>query len=178
VPHLGYGLVTHASLVASEDRLTEAPAPPKAFARSLAIGAATGGRATAGITAVALSTSARRSRGMTATLARPAGKALSMIAAAGELALDKSGQVPSRLGPSGLPGRILAGAVSAAALARRNGSDPGPQAVVGMAGAVGGAWLGHWWRGIARKRFGKKLTGAFAEDGVVAALAALACLGR
>lgn len=179
VPHLGYGLVTHATLVAAEDGRIGQSAPAGCFARSLAIGAATGGRSSAGLTAVALSTDSRRTRGtVLAKLGRPGAKVVAALLAAGELTLDKSARAPSRLSVNGLPARILGGALSAAALAQRNRTDPGPQAVVGAAGAVGSAWLGNWWRGRAQRRFDSDLPGALIEDAAVALLAALACRDR
>ena len=69
--------------------------------RSLAIGAATGGRSFSGIAAVSLS-STRDER----PLGNPVAKVLVGLLAVGELVLDKSPKAPNRLEPPGLAGRI------------------------------------------------------------------------
>ena len=141
--------------------------------RSLAIGAATGGRSFSGIAAVSLS-STRGER----PLGNPVAKVLVGLLAVGELVLDKSPKAPNRLEPPGLAGRIVFGGASAGLLARRHGASPVPQVVVGMAAALTGAYAGHWGRSRLAGRFGADLPGALIEDGVVQSLAWVACLGR
>jgi uncharacterized membrane protein len=141
--------------------------------RSVAIGAATGGRSFSGIAAVGLS-SARDER----PLGNPLAKVLVSLLAAGELVLDKSPKAPDRLERRGLAGRMVFGGASAGLLARRDNTSPIPQVVVGMAAAVMAAFAGHWGRSRLAGRFGSDLPGALIEDGVVQSLAWMACLGR
>jgi uncharacterized membrane protein len=141
--------------------------------RSLGVGAATGGRSFSGIAAVSLS-STRDER----PLGNPVAKVLLGLLAVGELVLDKSPKAPNRLEPRGLAGRIVFGGVSAGLLARRHGTSPIPQAVVGMAASLTAAFAGHWSRSRLAERFGSDLPGALIEDGVVQSLAWVACLGR
>jgi hypothetical protein len=94
--------------------------------RSLAIGAATGGRSFSGIAAVSLS-STRDER----PLGNPVAKVLVGLLAVGELVLDKSPKAPNRLEPPGLAGRMFFGGASAGLLARRHSTSPIPQVVVG-----------------------------------------------
>ena len=140
--------------------------------RSLAIGAATGGRSFSGIAAVSLS-STRDER----PLGNPVAKVLVGLLAVGELVLDKSPKAPNRLEPPGLVGRIVFGGASAGLLARRHSASPIPQVVVGMAAALTAAFAGHWGRSRLAGRFGADLPGALIEDGVVQSLAWVACLG-
>jgi uncharacterized membrane protein len=174
VPHLAYGLATHATLraaaAAEEERVPVAPAPPSALLRAVALGAASGSRSTAGVTAVAL-TSTRGDRGVLASgLGSTAGTVTSGVLAAGELVADKLPTTPSRLAPPSLGGRLLFGGTSAAAVAGRDGHDPVLPALVGAASALGMSVLGARLRGVAAQRFGSDKPGAFVEDGVAAAL--------
>jgi uncharacterized membrane protein len=174
VPHLAYGFATHATLKAAteaeEERVPVAPAPPSVLLRAVALGAASGSRSTAGVTAVAL-TSARGDRGPLASgLGSRAGTLTSGVLAAGELVADKLPATPSRLAPPALGGRLLLGGTSAAAVARREGHDPVLPALVGAAGALGMSVLGSRLRGLAAQRFGSDRPGAFVEDGLAAAL--------
>jgi uncharacterized membrane protein len=141
--------------------------------RSLAVGAATGGRSFSGIAAVSLSSS-RDER----PLGSPVAKVLVGMLAVGELVLDKSPKAPNRLEPPGLAGRIVFGGASAGLLARRHSASPIPQVVVGMAAALTAAFVGHWGRSRLAGRFGADMPGALIEDGVVQSLAWVACLGR
>jgi uncharacterized membrane protein len=174
VPHLVYGVVTHATLTAAaaaeEGRTASARAPLPALLRAAALGAASGSRSTLGVTAVAL-TSARGDRGRLASgLGSTTGTAVSGVLALGELVADKLPTTPSRLAPPALGGRVLLGGTAAVAEARRDGHDPVLPALVGAAGAVGAALLGARLRGVAAQRFGSDKPGAFVEDGVAAVL--------
>jgi uncharacterized membrane protein len=93
-----------------------------------------------------------------------------VVAMGGELVADKLPATPSRLAAGPLGGRLVAGGTAAAAVARRDGHDPVLPALVGVAGALGGAVLGNRLRGVASRRFGSDRPGAFLEDGVAAAL--------
>lgn len=175
VPHLVYGFTTHATLVATAEAQerygTVTPVPPSVLLRAAALGAASGSRSTAGVTAVAF-TSARGDRGALASgLGSTAGKAVTATAAAGELVADKLPSTPSRLAPPALGGRLVLGGIAAAAVARRDGHDPVLPTLVAAAGALGGSVLGSRFRALAAQRFGSDKPGAFLEDGVAALLA-------
>jgi uncharacterized membrane protein len=174
VPHLVYGVTTHATLVAAaraEEERRPAPRPPAGtLVRAAALGAASGSRSTAGVTAVAL-TSSRGDRGVLASaLGSTAGKAVTGVMAVGELVADKLPTTPSRLAPPALAPRALLGGTAAAAEARRDGQDAILPALVAATSALGAAVLGARLRGVAARRFGSDLPGAFLEDGVAAAL--------
>jgi uncharacterized membrane protein len=168
VPHLVYGVTTHATLVAisrvAEGR--EAPPPPRpaALARAAALGAASGSRSTAGVAAVALTSRADDTGPVASRLGTRTGGALATLAAAGELVADKLPGVPSRLAPPGLVPRAVSGATSAAAVARRDGHDSALPGIVGATAAVGSAVLGSRLRAAAARRLGSDLPGAVAED--------------
>ena len=172
--HLVYGVTTHATLVAAssaeEEREVRVAASPSVLLRAVALGAASGARSTAGVTAVALS-SVRGDRGALASgLGSTTGKVVSGMLAAGELVADKLPMTPSRLQPPALGGRMVAGGTSAAAVARRDGHDPVLPALVATASAVGASVLGSKLRAVAARRFGSDKPGAFLEDGLAAAL--------
>ncbi len=174
VPHLVYGCATHATLVAvsrvAESREPVPATSPAMLLRAAALGAATGSRGTAGITAVAF-TSDRDDRGPVASrLGTGPGKALTGLAAAGEVAVDKHPATPSRLSPPAVLPRVALGATSAAAVARRDGHDPGLPALVGVAGAAATSVLGVRLRAAAERRLGSDRPGALAEDAIAAAL--------
>ena len=129
VPHLVYGVTTHATLAAAsaadEERVAPARAPLPILLRAAALGAASGSRSTAGVTAVALA-SRRGDPGRVASgLGSTAGTAVSGVLALGELVSDKLPATPSRLAPPALGGRVLLGGTAAAAEARRDGTRPG-----------------------------------------------------
>jgi uncharacterized membrane protein len=174
VPHLVYGFVTHATLTAAaageEERTVVAPAPPSMLLRAAALGAASGSRSTAGITAVAATSRRGDSGPLASGLGSTAGTAVSGVLALGELVADKLPTTPSRLAAPALGGRLLFGGSSAAAVARRDGHDPVLPALVGVASALGAAFLGARLRGVASGKFGSDKPGAFLEDGVAVAL--------
>lgn len=175
LPHLAYGLATHATLVRLERGSPDTasatpPARPSTLLRAAALGAATGSRSTAGTAALAL-TSRTGDTGVAGRLGGRAGTTLSGLLAAGEAAADKHPAVPSRLAAPGLAPRLALGATSAAAMARRDGEDPALPGLVGLAGAAGSAVLGARARAAAARRFGSDRPGAIAEDVLAAALA-------
>jgi uncharacterized membrane protein len=175
VPHLVYGVTTHATLVAvsrvAERREAVPSVGPAALLKAAAVGAASGARSTAAVAALAL-TSTRESPGAVASrLGGRAGTVLSSLAAAGELVADKLPATPSRLASGGLVPRAALGATSAAALARRDGDDPAVAGVIGLAAATAAAVLGVRWRAAAHRRFGTDRPGALMEDGAAALLA-------
>jgi len=148
------------------------------LARAAALGAASGSRSSAGITALAL-TSRRDDRGVIASRAgsRP-GQVVAPLLAAGELTADKLPSTPSRLGAQGLIPRIALAAIAAAGMATRDGERPEPAAAVAAVTAFGGAALGVRFRALAARRLGSDLPGAFAEDALAGTLAWLGARRR
>ena len=167
VPHLVYGMTTHAALVAA---LPDPGPPPRAstLLRAAALGAASGSRSTAGAAAVAF-TSSRADRGVAGRVGGRGAGVLAGVLAAGEAVADKLPSTPSRTAPPGLLPRAALGAGSAAAVARRDGDAATHAGVVGLGAALGAAVLGVRTRAAAARRFGSDLPGAVAED-VLAAL--------
>ncbi|MEU7815596.1 hypothetical protein [Pseudonocardia sp. NPDC049154] len=178
LPHLAYGLATHATLVrlergspdSSDTASAAPPARPSTLLRAAALGAATGSRSTAGTAALAL-TSRTGDTGVAGRIGGRTGTTLAGLLAVGEAAADKHPAVPSRLAAPGLAPRLTLGATSAAAMARRDGEDPALPGLVGLAGAAGAAVLGARARTAAARRFGSDRPGAVAEDVLAAALA-------
>ncbi|MEJ5914413.1 hypothetical protein [Pseudokineococcus sp. 1T1Z-3] len=174
VPHLAYGLATHATLEAMSPQpgdVVRRPASGGLVARSFVLGVATGGRSSLGLAAPVL------------TDARPDGPgALARVGAAagvvGEVVMDKKASTPPRTAPGPLGGRLLAGAGGAAALAAREDRTPTAPAAAGLLGALGGSYAGLAWRTWAASRrspFDADWQAALVEDGVAAALALAAC---
>ncbi|WP_345378280.1 hypothetical protein [Pseudonocardia yuanmonensis] len=175
LPHLAYGVATHAALVRLE-RGSPVAAPtaplarPSTLVRAAALGAASGARSSAGTAALAL-TSRPTDAGAAARIGSRPGTTVAGLLAAGEAVVDKLPMVPSRLGAPGLVPRLALGSTSAATMARRDGEDPALPALVGMAGAAGAAVLGVRARAAAARRLGSDRPGAVAEDVLAAALA-------
>lgn len=167
VPHLAYGFTTTAVLRGMEKRdpaVESTRERPTAglLCRSLLLGVAAGGRSSLGVAGPALAS--RRTGGF--------GKAMAALAVAGELGVDKSPAVPSRLEPPALQARIGSGALGGAALASRQGAATGLAMLAGAVGAVAGSVAGAAWRE------GTSLRGwqaGLVEDGAALGLAALAC---
>lgn len=130
--------------------------------RSAALGAAAGARS---LTPLAM-------------LARRRGGWLAAVAAAGalgELVGDKLPGTPSRLHQPELTGRIAAGALAGALLARQHGRPVVPSALVAAAAALGASYAGAAWRA-----YRPGIPAALAEDATAAGLAwaATECLTR
>jgi uncharacterized membrane protein len=147
------------------------------LARAAALGAATGSRSSAGITALAL-TSRGEDRGVfLARLGSRPGQAVAAGLAAVELTMDKLPSTPSRLAARGLIPRIVLAATSAAGMAARDGERPEPATATAAAAAVaavtalGSAALGTRLRALAARRLGSDRPGAFIEDAVAGTLA-------
>ena len=151
---------------------------PATLARAAALGAATGSRSSAGITALAL-TSRPGDRGVIASRAgsRP-GQVVTPLLAAGELTADKLPSTPSRLGARGIIPRIALAATAAAGMATRDGERPEPAAAVAAVTALGSAALGVRIRALAARHLGSDLPGAFAEDALAGTLAWLGARRR
>jgi uncharacterized membrane protein len=174
VPHLVYGLTTHATLTAAaageEQRVAPARPPLPTLLRAAALGAASGSRSTAGVTAVALASRRGDPGRLASGLGSTAGTATSGVLALGELVADKLPFVPSRLAGPALGGRVVLGGTAAVAEARRDGHEPVLPALVGAASAVGAAVLFARLRAVAAQRIGSDRPGAFLEDGLAALL--------
>jgi uncharacterized membrane protein len=132
------------------------------IARAAALGTAAGARSTLGLAGPVVAARG----GWTAVAAG------GMVA--GELVADKLPAAPSRLAPGPLAGRVVSGAVGASVIARRRGGSVPVAALVGAAGALGGACAGSAWRRAAADR-GWTWQGALVEDGVAIALTVAAC---
>lgn len=89
--------------------------------------------------------------------------------AVAELAGDKLPFAPDRIVTAGMAARVVTGAVSGAALAP--GSARGAAALMGVAGAVGAAYVTFDVRMRAMRRYGQFRTGVV-EDAIVLAAAA------
>jgi uncharacterized membrane protein len=144
VPHLAYGAVTHATLTAFE--ATEPRSRTRLARRSFALGWASGGRTSFGPVALAL-TSRKPVTGL-----RKARSYAGLLAATGEVVVDKLPTTPSRLEPQVLGGRIAAGAGVGGGLAHREKQSVWVPAAVGAAGAAAGSYAGVAWRRWAATR--------------------------
>jgi uncharacterized membrane protein len=176
VPHLLYGAATTAALDLGDpaDAPAAAPARPGTVARAALLGVATGGRASAGVTALALSAPATTGSngGNGLRRIRQAGTTLM---AASELVIDKLPNTPSRTEPGGLVPRTVLGLSGGAVIARRSGERVGASALAGVAGALAASFAGVWWRRVGADKLGvPPLLAALAEDAVVAAAAFVA----
>jgi len=69
-----------------------------------------------------------------------------VVFALGELIADKLPNTPARTKPPGLLARIFTGALSGACLSVTIGLSMWPGALLGAAGAIGGAFAGYQWR--------------------------------
>lgn len=117
-------------------------------------------------------------------LRTPAGRALTTLAAAGELVGDKLPRTPSRLAPPVFAARLVVGAAVGAAVTDTGaGTSPGAGrvlgAVAGAAGAAAWSWLGATGRGALPARTGTPdWFWAGVEDAGAVALGAAAVRGR
>lgn len=172
VPHLLFGLAVHEALermesLASRTRGTtsdEDPAPRSRGAllgRSFALGLASGSRTSLG------------ALGVVRNLGGAAPALIGVGLVGTELTLDKLPQTPSRLSRGALAGRGVAGALGAAALARRQSAAWLLPAVVGVVGAGLGAIVGAAFRDLAADR-GLTWQAGLVEDGIALTLTAMA----
>jgi uncharacterized membrane protein len=148
---------------------------------SILIGAATGGRTTAGLAALAVTGVPHAA--VTAPkplwwLQKRWSKPVQLAALVGELIVDKLPSTPSRLHAGSLGLRTATGAAAATALAQRNSSDVASAALLGGFGALAGSVLGARWRRRAARRGVADLVPALIEDAVTVAIALYACRPR
>jgi uncharacterized membrane protein len=136
--------------------------------RYLLLGAACGGRSMAGLAAVALTTDP----GANAGLAGPRGRRLIVGAAGAEIVVDKLPGVPSRMTPPALAVRMVLAGVSAALLARRNGSPVAVPVLTAASGAWAGSLAGSRWRTWAGRHALPPVAAALLEDLAVIGTAA------
>ena len=165
IPHLAYGIGTHAVIAATDTAEAPPKAPPTVVAKSFGLGLATGMRSSLGAAAPGLF----RHNGVS-TLGR-------VIRAGGvgaELVVDKLPNTPSRLEGPGLAYRAGAGADGGLLLARHAEVASGACLVAGALGAAVSTYGGVAWRGWAAKRW-TDWQGALIEDAVALALAFVTC---
>jgi uncharacterized membrane protein len=136
---------------------------------AILVGAATGLRATVGLTALIN----RRATGLPTWLARQPAAVVAPLAFTGELVADKLPSTPSRLEPMGLAARVALGALAGAVIARSTDQPRLLTAVVASAAAVASARIGHDVRAAASDRISPCAVAA-AEDGLALALAGAA----
>ena len=152
-------------------------ARPATLARAAALGAATGSRSSAGITALAL-TSRPGDRGV---IASRAGSRPGRVVAPSS---PRANSPPTscrpfrRLGAPGLVPRLALAAATAAGMAIRDGERPAAPAAVAAVTALGSAVLGVRFRAFAARRLGSDLPGAFTEDALAGTLAWLGARRR
>lgn len=136
--------------------------PERTRADALLVGFAAGLRSTAPAAALAL----RRDLDGAARIG-------ALVAAAGELATDKTPVVPDRTGAPALAGRIAAGAWAGHRIAGASGLVPG------ALGAVAGTFAGFRARNVATTEAGLPDPAvAVVEDAVALGLAGIATRGR
>ena len=165
IPHLAYGIGTHAVIAATDDTVPPAPASSGLVLRSFGLGLATGMRSSLGAAAPGLFR-----RGGVSTW----GRAIRATAVGGELVADKLPSTPSRLEGPGLAYRAGAGADGGLLLARQAKSASGACLAAGALGAAVSSYGGVAWLGWASKRM-PDWQGALIEDGVALALAFVTC---
>ena len=102
-------------------------------------------------------------------MASPATSIIFVVFAVGEFVADKLPNTPARTKPPGLIARILTGALSGACLSLTIGLSMWPGALLGAAGAIGGAFAGYQWRtGLVRALKVPDLVIALVEDALAA----------
>lgn len=180
IPHLLYGMSAHATLTATfradeRERVIRAAgalgsATTGTVVRAAALGAATGGRSTAGLTAVAWR-ARRDDPGLGGRLADTRARAVLSLAVLGEGVADKSPAVPPRDSAQVLAPRVVLAGTTAQAVARRDKREGGAAVVAATAGAVASALGGMRLRAKAQQRWGSDLPGALIEDAATALLA-------
>jgi uncharacterized membrane protein len=178
LPHLVYGIAAHATLTATfraDERIalavgTRRPATVGMVVRAAALGAATGGRSTAGLTALAWR-ARRDDSGLAGRLADPRARAVLSLATLGEGVADKSPAIPPRDSAQVLAPRVVLAGTGAQAVARRDGREGGPAVLAATAASVASALGGMRLRAKAQQRWGSDLPGALIEDAATALLA-------
>ena len=149
------------------------PTAPSVLVHATVLGLVSGGRSSAGLTALLLTRRrpgrAARAAGATTWLDDRRVSLLASSAVVGELVGDKLPNTPSRLSPPALGGRLVAGALCGAVLADRRDAARLLPALLGAGGALAGSWAGARYRAAA-----PGVPAALAEDAVVLGAAYLA----
>ena len=170
--HLAYGVTTKRVLDALPSTAITPPWPTvraSTLLRAAALGAATGARSSAGVTALAVTSRPTDSGRIAGWSGSRTGRVLAATAATGELVADKLPATPARTESPGLVPRAVLGATAAVGMAGRAGERPDLPLLVGVGAAVAAAFLGERLRAGMADRFGSDLPGAVIED-VAAAL--------
>src|SRR6478609_979484 len=107
--------------------------------RSVALGAATGLRSQLGLAAVV----ARPGPTLPPMFRKPLIRRVAVVAAAGELVIDKLPTTPSRLSPQGIVPRLALGALAAGLSSHTRHASWLPAAALGASTAAIAAKLGH-----------------------------------
>ncbi|WP_369253194.1 hypothetical protein [Geodermatophilus amargosae] len=139
---------------------------PSLLLRAALLGTAAGGRSSLGLATPALTAPSR--------LPWPV-RLAAVAAVTGEVTTDKLPGTPSRTLPPSVAVRLASGAGGSVLLARRGGGSGVLPVLAGVAGVAAGTLGGARWRRWAGRRV-PDWQAALAEDAVVLALAALACL--
>jgi uncharacterized membrane protein len=92
------------------------------------------------------------------------GNAVVLLAALGELIVDKLPRTGARTHPVGLLARTVAAATACSALAKRSDDDPLACAALGVAGALAAAFLGVAYRGAVARAKLPDFPAALLED--------------
>lgn len=142
--------------------------------RAFLLGAATGGRSSAGPTAMAWTASAAVRAHDPLWLSSRLTRGATALLAAGEVVGDKLPATPSRLEPLRIGFRLVGGGAAGGLLGHRYGTSVVSAALAGVVGATIGSLAGARWRAFAADRSGSDLPGAFAEGAAVVALAVVA----
>jgi uncharacterized membrane protein len=137
---------------------------------SVLLGAASGLRSQIGVTTVVV----RSDPSLPLIFRQPWTKRLLVVAAAGELVVDKLPMTPSRLAPPGLAARLVLGALAAGLFAQTRQVPWLAAAAIGASSAALAAKVGHDVRaGLARRVPDPAV--AVVEDGLGLGLAAAGC---
>lgn len=105
-------------------------------------------------------------------LARDGARTLLVIAAVGEMLVDKLPVVPDRIEPGPLAGRAVLGGAAGGILARLHGQTAGTGLLVGSVAAAAGAFAGYHLRRALVRDFGvPDLLVALCEDAIAITLA-------
>jgi uncharacterized membrane protein len=143
--------------------------------RAAALGALSGMRSTAGLTALTFPRRKRRARGRAARmLATKALRRLVPIAAAGEMIADKLPFTPDRTAPLPLVGRAVFGAIAGGIIASEERGSPVLGAALGAVTAVTVAHIAYHVRKYAHDRLSiPDMAVAGAEDALVLTIGAV-----
>jgi uncharacterized membrane protein len=134
---------------------------------SVLLGAATGLRGQIGVAAVV----ARADASLPPVFRQPWTRRILVVAAAGELVVDKLPNTPSRLEPPGFIGRLVMGALAAGLFAKTRKAPWLPAAAIGASTAAVAAKVGHDIRAQLDQHVPDPAV-AVAEDAVALGLAA------